>query len=345
MRYLMLGKLVPGMQVGQEIYDADGSVTFGKRHVLGEDDLDLLGMKGIPGIYVEDEASKDIDIHPILRPEVKGRALRTIHDMFARDLESPITQEELSAMVQDVIADIHDYGNHLCDILDMKVYDHYTYFHCLNVAVISGILALSLDLSQSEMECLVTSAVLHDIGKRFVENDVLSAKRRLTEEERRVIVQHPKLGYEFLRDHYDLEPEVFDSVLMHHEWFNGEGYPLRRSGEDIPLYARILKLADVYDALTSRRPYHAPVSPVKAVEYIVGNADVEFDPDLVEIFQKKMAVYPTGCEVRLSDGRIAIVMENDEEVLMRPTVKDLSTGEILDLNDDSHDITVLELLV
>ena len=347
MRYLMVGKLEPGMCVGQDIYDAEGNLILEKQQILEEGYIDRLNIKGVPGIYVEDELSKDIEIHPVLRPEVKRQALKLIHDLFVREIANPISQETLLSVVRDVIADIRAYGSEMCNVLDMKVYDNYTYFHCVNVAVLSGVLAIENGIPEEELENLITAALLHDVGKRFVESDVLNAKRRLTEEERRLIVQHPKLGYEFLKDHYDFEPEIYDSVLLHHEWYNGEGYPLRRSGDDIPFYARIIKVADVYDALTSRRPYHAPESPVKAVEYITGSSGVEFDPELVEIFNQKIAVYPAGCEVRLSDGRIAVVMKNYEDAIMSPRIKVVTTGEVIDLKEDAeaHDITILELLI
>jgi HD-GYP domain-containing protein (c-di-GMP phosphodiesterase class II) len=185
------------------------------------------------------------------------------------------------------------------------------------------------------------------VGKRFVEEDVLNVRRALTEVERIMIVQHPKLGYDFLKENFDFLPEVYDSVLEHHEWYNGCGYPLRRSGYDISYYARIIKVADVFDALTSKLPYHEPVSPSEAVEYIMANAGAEFDPELVDVFMRKIAVYPVGCEVSLSDGRTAVVMENYKEFILRPKVKIIPTGEVIDLKSDdaARNLTILELNV
>lgn len=122
---------------------------------------------------------------------------------------------------------------------------------------------------------------------------------------------------------------------------------MRRSGSEIPIYARIIKLADVYDALTSKLPYHEAVSPSEAVEYIMANAGAEFDPELVDVFLRRIAVYPVGCEVSLSDGRTAVVMENYKEFVLRPKVKVIPTGEIIDLkaDDDYRSLTILELIV
>lgn len=238
-------------------------------------------------------------------------------------------------------------GDVMCNMLDIKTYDDYVYFHSVNVAVLSTMIGAACNMNKEELDILTTAALLHDVGKRFVEEDVLNVKRALTEEERIMIVQHPKLGYDFLVENFDFLPEVYDSVLEHHEWYNGCGYPLRRSGSEIPIYARIIKLADVYDALTSKLPYHEAVPPSEAVEYIMANAGAEFDPELVDVFMRKIAVYPEGCEVRLSDGRTAVVMENYKEFILRPKVKVIPTGEIINLKSDNEarSLTILELNV
>ena len=217
----------------------------------------------------------------------------------------------------------------------------------MNVAVLSAMMGASCNMNKEELDILTTAALLHDVGKRFVEEDVLNVRRSLTDEERIMIVQHPKLGYDFLVENFDFLPEVYDSVLEHHEWYNGCGYPMRRSGSEIPIYARIIKLADVYDALTSKLPYHEPVPPSEAVEYIMANAGAEFDPELVDVFMHRIAVFPVGCEVSLSDGRRAVVMENYKEFILRPKVKVIPTGEVIDLNSDdsARSLTILELNV
>lgn len=347
MRYVPIEKLNAGMAVGQDIYDGEGRLVLAKHLMLNEEYIRGLVELGFPGAYIDDDFTEDIVIAEVLRPEVKKEAVRLVHDLFLTDVKEPTSQEEIQRVIMAVVQDVMNNGDVMCNMLDLKTYDDYTYFHCVNVAVLSTMIGVSYGLDEDELCQLATAAILHDVGKRFVEIDVLNAKRALTEEERRLIVQHPKLGYEFLKDNYEFVSNVYTSVLQHHEWYNGEGYPLRRSGNDIPLYARIIKMTDVYDALTSKRPYHAPYSPSEAVEYLMGNTGVEFDPDLVNIFLRKIAAYPVGCEVALSDGRTAIVMENYEEFILRPKVKVIPTGEIVNLKDDAEarSITITELLI
>lgn len=161
------------------------------------------------------------------------------------------------------------------------------------------------------------------------------------------MLQHPKLGYEFLMKHYDFTPEVATAVLEHHECYNGEGYPMRKSGLEISIFARIIKLADVFDAMTSKRPYRDMLPPSDAIEYIMAMCGSEFDPKLVEVFLKWVAVYPVGCEVVLSDERRAVVTKNFPNFVLRPVVKLLETGEIINLNQDrnARNITIVRLVV
>ncbi len=347
MRYMPMAKVETGMTLGQDIYNGEGRLILGKHLMLNYDNLQELLKLGFPGIYIDDEFTEDLMVTQVIRPEVKREALKMVHDLFLDNKNLPMEQKNLQEVVMNVMEEVLNNGDVMCNMLDIKTYDDYVYFHSVNVAVLSTMIGAACNLNKEELDILTTSALLHDVGKRFVEEDVLNVRRALTEVERIMIVQHPKLGYDFLKENFDFLPEVYDSVLEHHEWYNGCGYPMRRSGSEIPLYARIIKLADVYDALTSKLPYHEPVSPSEAVEYIMANAGAEFDPELVDIFMRKIAVYPVGCEVSLSDGRTAVVMENYKEFILRPKVKIIPTGEVIDLksDDEARNLTILELNV
>lgn len=347
MRYMPMSRIEDGMALGQDIYDGEGRLLLAKHLILNDEYIRSLLSLGFPGIYIDDEFSENLIIPQVIRPSVKREALKLVHGLFLENKNIPMEQHNLQKVVMNVMEDVLNNGDVMCNMLDIKTYDDYTYFHSVNVSVLATMIGASCNMNESELNILTTAAMLHDIGKRFVEKDVLCAKRALTEEERDLIIQHPKLGYEFLKSKFDFSSYVYTSVLEHHEWYNGGGYPLRRSGTDIPIYARIIKLVDVYDALTSKVPYHEAASPSEAVEYIMGNAGAEFDPELVNVFMKRIAVYPVGCEVELSDGRTAVVMENYQEFILRPKIKVIPTGEIINLKADesARSLTIMELLL
>ncbi len=343
MRYIATAKLEKEMVLGLDIYHGDGSLLFPKGTVLVYGDIQKLQSLGCQGIYLEDSWGKGVAMPMALSEELRQKSLEIIYGLFQDEQLPNLSQADIQGLAEELVQELISRKGSLYNMRDVKLYDDYTYFHSLNVAVLSVILGIPWGLGKEELVELALAAFLHDIGKRYVEPEVLSAKRLLTDEERVLIVQHPKLGYEFLRKHFAFSEKICLNVLEHHEWYNGCGYPLRKSGGEIPLYARIIKLADVYDAMTSKLPYHEPLLPSEAVEYIVENAGTEFDPELVDIFQKKVALYPAGCEVLLSDGRSAIVMENCENAMLTPRVKAMPSGELLDLRtDQANGLVILE---
>ena len=347
MRYMPMTRVEKGMMLGQDIYNGDGGLLFAKHLYLSNEHVQKLHELGFPGIYIEDDFTENLMIPQVIRPELKSEALKMVHSLFVNDKDIPKENDKLQKIVMDVIEEVLNNKDVMYNMLDIKTYNDYTYFHSVNVAVLSTMMGAACNLDKEELNILTTAALLHDVGKRFVEEDVLTARRKLTVEERTLVVQHPKLGYEFLKDNFDFEPEVYTGVLEHHEWYNGGGYPMRKSGSDIPLYARIIKLADTYDALTSRLPYHEAFSPSEAVEYVMANAGAEFDPDLVDVFLHKIAVYPVGAEVSISDGRTAVVLKNYEEFILRPKIKIIPDGEVIDLKSDrdARNLTVLGMVV
>ncbi len=348
MRYIPVADVEKGMELGQNIYDGAGGLLWEKGFFLMDETVWKLQNLGIPGIYIEDEFSWDLEVPRFIAPELKQEALRLVHDLFQEERYQEVEQDYIQKVAGKITRQVLAERGRMYNLIDTRISEDYTFFHSVNVAVLSVMLgAATGNLGLEELNTLAVVALLHDVGKRYVEQDVLNARRGLTEEERLLVVQHPKLSYDFLQEHFDFSPEICTGVLEHHEWYNGCGYPMRRSGYEISYYARIIKVADVFDALTSRLPYHDPISPSGAVDYIMSNTWAEFDPDLVEIFTKKIAVYPVGCEVALSDGRRAVVWENHPESLLRPIVKVLPEGEVLDLESgrEGKELAILELFM
>ena len=149
------------------------------------------------------------------------------------------------------------------------------------------------------------------------------------------MMEHPRIGYEILKERFNFDEEVNLAVYQHHEWYNGGGYPNHVTYTDITQIARLLKCADVFDAMTTKRPYHAPYLPSEVLEYIMGRSGMEFDPRIVSVMTSQICIYPVGCEVVLSDGRHGIVKENHRGFVLRPTIKMVDDGTVLNLLNDS----------
>lgn len=350
MRYLPISKLTSGMALGQDIYDGSGRLLLAKHLILNREYIANLELLGFPGIYIDDAFTQGIEIQQVLSPQVRSQALRVIHEIYMADetlLQPIVSRAEIMAIVERVVENILSNGDVMCNMMDIKNYDDYVFYHSINVMMLSVMIGIHDGMSEDKLNLLATAAMLHDIGQKFIDADILKADRPLTEEERETVAQHPKLGYEYLHDNYDFSSLVYTSVLQHHEWYNGEGYPLRKSGEEIPIFARIIRVADSYDAMVSKRPSREPMLPGDAVEYMMARCGMEFDPYLLNLFLQQIAVYPVGCEVELSNGERAVVMENFKCFTLRPLVKLEETGELLHLRDDpmARSITITKLIV
>lgn len=337
MRYLPTSKLIPGMALGQDIYDGAGRLLLAKHLLLNAEYISNLEFLGFPGIYIDDEFTQGIEIQQVLSPEVRSQALQMVYGLFNFDTdgeEIPVGEVKLQKTVESVVENIICNGDVMCNMMDIKNYDDYIYYHSINVGVLSVMIGARYGLLQEQLYQLATAAFLHDIGKRFIDSDIIHGKRPLEGSDREVFQSHPKLGAEFLRGAYHFTSQVYTGILEHHECYNGEGYPLGKSGDEIHLFARIIKLTDCYDAMTSGRPSGEGQSPSEAMEYLMAMAGTQFDPKLVNILMRKIAAYPVGCEVELSNGCRAVVAKNFEDFPLRPLVKVLKTGEMLNLRDD-----------
>lgn len=350
MRYLPTSKLIPGMALGQDIYDGAGRLLLAKHLLLNAEYISNLEFMGFPGIYIDDEFTRGIELQEVICPQVKSQALKMVYELFTFDTdgeEMSATEVKIQKTVEAVVENIIHNGDVMYNMMDIKNYDDYIYFHSINVGVLSIMVGSRYGLMQDELCQLGISAMLHDIGKRFIDPDIVIGKRPLVGQEREVYMSHAKLGAEFLRGTYHFSSQVYEGILEHHEWYNGQGYPFQKSGEDIALFARIIKLTDCYDVLTSKSPMRPGQAPADTIEYLVAMAGTQFDPNLVNIFMRKIAVYPAGCEVCLSNGQMALVVKNFEDFPVRPLVKVIETGEMINLRDDveARSITIGQMII
>lgn len=347
MRYVPMSLVEDGMVLGQDIYDGGGRMLLARHLILNPAYIRSLDEMGFPGIYIDDEFSEDIEIKEIIRPEVKREALGMISTLFMEGGENRVSEAAMNRMAKMVVEQVLDNGDAMCNMLDIKKYDDYTYFHSVNVGILATMVGCAMRFSQEQLRDLALAAMLHDIGKRFIPVEVLNKEEELGEEEKAVLRTHPKQGADFLRDKFNFSVYVNQGVMQHHEWYNGHGYPLGRMKEEIPIFARIIALVDVYDALTTNRMYRPAISNSEAVEYLMGSSGRQFDPEILDVFLHKIAIYPVGAQVRLSDGSQAVVMKNYTEMVLRPKIKQMGTSRIIDLayDPDARNLTIVDMIM
>lgn len=201
--------------------------------------------------------------------------------------ESEITQEKIQetkdsviAMMQSVIADEIT----IRSLMEVSSYDYYTYTHCVNVAVYSVGLGKEMGLSGSELERLGCGGILHDLGKSKIDINIVNKQGKLDEEELLAMRKHPSLGYEILKNMDEKDPIILGMVRHHHEKLNAQGYPDGLHGKDLDLYTRIVAIADIFDALTTKRSYKPALSTFDALTLMRKNMKEELDPRLLDLF-------------------------------------------------------------
>ncbi len=210
------------------------------------------------------------------------------------------------ALVDDVIASAVENRDALLALAKLRVHDAYTFTHGVNVAVLAVAFGSALGLPRKRLRELGLAGLFHDVGKTGVPDAVLNKPGRLTPREFALVRRHPGHGRRLLEGR-GLPEAVLRGVGEHHEKKDGSGYPLGLAGRGIHPFGRILGVADVFDALTSRRSYKEAMLPTRALGVLYGMRDRDFPGRLVERFIKFLGPYPVGSFVRLTSGEYGFV--------------------------------------
>jgi HD-GYP domain-containing protein (c-di-GMP phosphodiesterase class II) len=198
--------------------------------------------------------------------------------------------------------------------------DEYTADHSLNVCILTLVFGRHLNFAESVLNDLGIGALLHDIGKMRIPSSVLNKPGPLTADELALVRQHPTFGAEILRQTPDVPRAAVDITYCHHERVDGEGYPRGLKAGEISLFSKMVAVVDVYDAITSNRVYHHGMSPCDALKNMYQWQHKDFDESLVEDFIQCLGIYPVGSTVQFNTGEIGIVMNDNKEHRLKPTV-------------------------
>ncbi|MCZ4059881.1 HD-GYP domain-containing protein [Pantoea sp. LMR881] len=221
-------------------------------------------------------------------------------------------------LVDEISGSIEREPSALLSVARLKNHDDYTYLHSMAVCGLMISLGRKVGLNAQQLRRVGMGGLLHDVGKAAVPLDILNKPGKLTEEELTVMRQHPIVGAQILME-AGAGHDLLDIALHHHEKFDGSGYPHGLKGEEITLFSRMAAVCDVYDALTSTRPYRKGWTPAEAMHNMLGWRG-HFDSQLLHSFVRTIGIYPVGSLVRLASGRVALVVKAGETSLLRPQV-------------------------
>lgn len=380
---ILTSRAAENMVVADDVYTTDDKLVIPEGTVLTEEIIKSLKEYGIFAIRIkvdeedgnipleddsEEGETKEIVETPkrrtkeeqqnYLRQIKESKEFEEFHSAFIDSVDNlkslfnkvVMHNEEIDskAILEDVenVVDKGRNGIHILDMLQcMRGYDDVTYVHSVNVAMLSNMIGRTVypDISKEELDILTLSGLLHDIGKMMVPDNIIQKNGRLTLPEYNVVKTHVLFGNNILKGLKNLDPRVAEVAMRHHERCDGTGYPGGYRREQIEPFARIVAIADTYDAMTSDRVYRAALCPFDVIHMFEREGIVKFDVEFLLPFLEKAVQAYLNTEVKLSTNEVGKVIMINQNEYSKPVVQ--VGNEFYDLSKESSDIVIDKVLI
>lgn len=354
LKKILISDAKEGMELAGDVYDTKGRliVPFGtildKEIINRMENYNVIVIKiveksGIDELFMESNLKEDKEISGYFEKIKKTKEFVEFNRQFNESVDDlkvefndivlknkEIDVKEMVLGVRKIIK-ANNTNHNLIDMLNcMRGYDDLTYAHSMNVSLICNVIAGWLGYSETDTELLIASGLLHDIGKIKIPREIITKPGKLTDKEYNIVKMHPVLGYEILREQ-PINIAIKNAALMHHERYDGGGYPQKIAGDKIDEISRIVAIADVYDAMTANRVYREGMSPFDVIEYFEKYISI-FDPKFVLIFLQRTAQSYVSSTVLLSDGEEGTIAMINNNQLGRPVV--MCGSKVVDLSKE-----------
>jgi HD-GYP domain-containing protein (c-di-GMP phosphodiesterase class II) len=254
--------------------------------------------------------------------EIRNKAKETVHNImedvrFGRQIKT----EEVGKVVDNMIDSIFRNDDALMSLGRIKEKDEYTYMHSVSVGVLMISFGKHLGLDMQILKEVGVGSMLHDVGKMLVSQHVLNKVEKLTEQELAMMRKHAEYSRTILEQTHGITDTAITLAAQHHERVDGTGYPFGLKGEAISYYAKAVAIADVYDAMTSKRCYQGNFLPTDVLKKLYEWSSYHYDRTLVEQFIRCVGIYPVGTLVHLESGLVGVIIQNGEKNLLQPIVR------------------------
>ena len=341
MRVLHTENLKEGMRLAFNLKNNKGVMLIKNNIKLTNKNIECIKECNIHNVTIEDDLCKEIEVYEVIDSEYKEHIKK---NMLMHEYEY------VSQLAKRIANKVYYDNTHTSDVcvINIKQSDYYDIEHSIDVCIYSCILGKALGLSLNEIETLSQVAIFSYIGKSEIDDSILGKEDKLTTEEMEEIKRYPRESYNRVKNFTWLSSVIKQAILYQCEAFNEMGY-YGVEDKKVSIYSRIVRICDVYDAMTSKRHYRKTVySTSETIEYLLGNADTLFDREILKTFIETFPIYPVGYTVLLSNDTEAVIICSQHHAL-RPIVRILtgnSRGELVDLFDNTEyrDITIKKFI-
>ena len=279
---------------------------------------------GFHSVFVDDKSNEDIQPTEVLKPSLRYQANSMVFEIINRNelVDNRRKIADLRLLVRDMISEVVEGDdNFTIDMPEIKTFSNYVYLHSVNVAVLGILIGKDLGFSEDMLEHYSIGALLHDVGKIQIPDSIIGKDGPLTQQEFSIMKKHTTLGFDLLNTKSPIDKRSYNIALEHHEAIDGSGYPDGKMGDEIDEFSRVAAVVDIFDALTSDRPYKKRWSFYNTLSHLSNGVKDKLDEKALEIFLKRVPPYPLGSTVRLSTGEVGIISKNIKENLSRPVVR------------------------
>ena len=310
------------MEVARDVVNADGRLLVRKGVILTHQYIWRMRELGVGSVYIASPGELPVYAPDVLADQTRMKAIQTVRGAFDNFRTTrKICSDEFQAVAANIIDELMRHPDAVLHLTDIRTYDDYTFGHCVNVCVLAVLTGIALGYSRDRLRELALGCLLHDLGKMAVPAEILNKPGKFTEEEMEIVKTHTIAGFEVLRNNPGIPLLSAHIAFQHQERLNGTGYPRGLKGNEIHEYARVAAVADVYDALTSDRPYRKRMMPHEAYEIMIASIGDYFEESIIRTFFEHIALYPVGTVVKLNSGAVGVVVGCHSHMPLRPVIQ------------------------